>query len=107
MNIFGVDISRHRKAAEPKPVRGLEIGDSGTHILSGFISEEYNTELIGIKAFQKYDEMRKSDATVRAAEQAVTLPIRAAEWYVKPASDQQADKDIADFVQQCLFEYLD
>jgi hypothetical protein len=107
MNILGIEIVRAQKATEQKPKTGLEIGDSGTHILSGFISEEYNTELIGIKAFQKYDEMRKSDATVRAAEQAVTLPIRAAEWYVKPASDLQADKDIADFVSQCLFEYLD
>ena len=107
MNIFGVEISRARQAAEPKPKTSLEIGDSGTHILNGFISEEYNSELIGIKAFQKFEEMRKSDATVRAAEQAVTLPIRNAEWYVKPASEEQADKDIADFVRRCLFEYLD
>ena len=105
MNILGVHIGRAIKAAEPKPKRGLEIGDSGTHILDGFISEEYNTELIGIKAFTKYDEMRKSDATVRAAEQAVSLPIRGAEWYVKPASEDQKDKDIAAFVERCLFEF--
>jgi hypothetical protein len=108
MNIFGVEITRGKQvAAEPKLKTALEIGDSGTHILNGFITEEYNSELIGIKAFQKYEEMRKSDATVRAAEQAVTLPIRAAEWYVKPASEDQADKDIADFVNRCLFEFLD
>jgi phage gp29-like protein len=107
MEFLGVHIGRAAKAAEPKPKRGLEIGDSGTHILDGFINEEYNTELAGIKAFAKYDEMRKSDSTVRAAELMVRLPIQAAEWYVKPASEEEADKRIAEFVQAALFELHD
>jgi hypothetical protein len=107
MRIFGVEISRPVAAAEAQPVRSFEIGDSGTHILNGLISEEYNQQLIGIKAFQKYEEMRKSDATARAAEQVVSLPIRSAQWYIKPASDEQQDKDIAEFVRQCLFEQID
>ena len=42
MRIFGVEISRPVAAAEAQPVRSFEIGDSGTHILNGLISEEYN-----------------------------------------------------------------
>ena len=72
MRIFGVEISRPVAAAEAQPVRSFEIGDSGTHILNGLISEEYNQQLIGIKAFQKYEEMRKSDATARAADRLAT-----------------------------------
>jgi hypothetical protein len=106
-----------RAAKKDKP--GLEIGDTGTRFLSGIISEEYNPKLIGQRGFAVCDEMRKSDGTVRAAVQAVTLPIRAANWYVKPASEQQADQDIAVFVQNSarspdpsprsarrLFEYM-
>jgi hypothetical protein len=34
-----------------------------------------------------------------------TMPIHGARWYVEPASEDQADQDIADFVSQCLFEH--
>jgi spermidine/putrescine transport system permease protein len=36
----------------------------------------------------------------------VTLPIRAAEWYIKPASEEKQDQDIAEFVTKCLFEII-
>ena len=43
---------------------------------------------------------------VQAALLACELPIRAARWYVEPASDEKADKDVAEFVSQCLFERM-
>jgi hypothetical protein len=88
-----------------KKVTGLkELGDTGTRILDGVIGEEYNAKLKDVQGIAIYDEMRKSDGTVRAAVLATTLPIRAAHWFVKPASEDQADVDIAAFVNQCLFE---
>src|SRR3954447_16494192 len=101
MKFLGFEINRGRTAAEPKPKTGIEIGDTGTRILDGIISEEYNAKLRDTQGIVIYDEMRKSDGTVRAAVQAVTLPIRAAEWYVKSASEEKADTEIADFVQEC------
>jgi phage gp29-like protein len=104
MKLLGVEIRRAKEAAEPKTTKkGLVIGDSGTRILDGIISEEYNTKLNGATGIEVYDEMRKSDGAVRAAVQAVTLPIRAAEWYIKPASEDAADKAVADFVTEELF----
>jgi hypothetical protein len=100
--------TRKRTAAEKKKNKvGLEVGDTGTKIFDGIISEEYNSKLADIRGIAIYDEMRKSDGTVKAAVQAVTLPIRAAEWFVNPATEEQADQDIADFVTQCLWEYQD
>lgn len=94
------------KAPKIAKQKGLiEIGDSGTRILSGIIREEYNSKLIERSGIDVFDEMRKSDGTVRAAILACTLPIRAANWYIDPASDAQADKDVADFVTAALFEY--
>src|SRR5258708_2758460 len=101
MKFFSWEFPRPITAAEPKPKKNLEIGDTGTRILDGIISEEYNTKLANTRGIAVYDEMRKSDGTVRAAVQAVTQPIRAAEWYVKPATEEQADIDTADFVRDC------
>ena len=111
MNIFGVEITLPRIAAEPDKKAAvkaiIEIGDSGTRILDGIISEEYNTKLADTRGIVVYDEMRKSDGTVRAAVQAVTLPIRSAEWFIKPASEETKDQEIAEFVRKAVFEHPD
>lgn len=91
--------------AKPKPTPGVEIGRSGTDVWAGIISEEYVAELAGTRAMRTYDRMRKSDATVKAALLAVQLPIRRAQWFVNPASEDEKDIEIADFVQSALMEY--
>jgi phage gp29-like protein len=52
-----------------------------------------------------YDEMRRSDGTVRAAVSVCALPIRSAKWYVEPASEDASDAEIAEFVWKCFSEY--
>lgn len=92
--------------AKEKPTAGKEIGRSGTNIFKGIISEEYVSDLNGSRAMKTYDEMRKSDATVKAALSAVQLPIRRANWFVNPASQDAKDIERADFIESALFEYL-
>lgn len=87
-----------------KRVPGIEIGDSGTQIWDGYITSDYNSTLSGSNAMSTYDEMRKSDATVKALLQACTLPIRSAKWYVEPASQDKQDEEIAEFVEWNLKE---
>src|SRR4051812_18470141 len=87
----------------PKPLRPnqatKEIGTSGTIIFGGFLSNtDYNLNLTGPQGIAIYDQMRHGDATVKAALLAVKLPILSAEWRMDPASEDQADKDIADWV---------
>lgn len=87
--------------AQPGDVRGA----SGTIIFNGFIvKEEYNQDLVGKKGLDLYDQMRKSDATVRAALNIVKLPIMSASWRVQSSSDDAKDQTIADFVAYNLFE---
>jgi len=95
--------SKKRPSKEIK--KGLEVGDTGTRILDGIISEEYNAKLSDIKGIAIYDEMRKSDGTISAGLKAVTLPIRSANWYIKASSEEDADREVADFVEDALFEY--
>lgn len=98
--------TKKRKSTKPDESQGLEIGDSGTKILSGFISEEYNSKLQAEAGIRIYDEMRRSDGTVYQAVRACTQPIRAAHWYVEPASDNAKDEEIAAFVEDNLFEHM-
>ncbi len=84
-----------------------EIGDSGTRMTKGIIGDDYNANLQGAQAIKVYDEMRKSDGTVRAAMLVTSLPVRRAKWFVDPASQETEDKDVAQFVSNALFEWLD
>jgi hypothetical protein len=95
--------TKRRTPKETQIKQGLQIGDTGTRILDGVIHEEYNPKLQDIRGIIIYDEMRRSDGTVRAAVLAVTLPILAANWYITPGSEEPADQDVADFVTECLF----
>lgn len=91
---------------KPNKKTGKVIGVTGTDIFSGIITEEYNAELSDVKGIKLYDKMRKSDATVRAALSACKLPIRRANWFIKPASEDEMDVEIADFVSRALFEEM-
>ncbi|MCO4274275.1 DUF935 domain-containing protein [Pseudarthrobacter sp. HLT3-5] len=93
---------------DTKKLQTKEIGTSGVSITSGLITgEEYNPKLTGKKAIDAYDQMRRSDATVNAALNAVKLPVLSADYEVDPASDDDADKEVADFVKDCLFHVVD
>lgn len=95
-----------KKTASEKPKAGVEIGASGTNIFSGIIREDYNPKLSGTTAIKTYDEMRKSDGTVKAALLAIQLPIRRAEWFVSAASEDKQDQEIKEFVSDCLFNQM-
>jgi hypothetical protein len=106
MEIFGYEINRAQTAAEKKKEKvGLQIGDSGTPMFSGVINDEYNSRLAGTAGITVYDEMRRSDGTVKAAIKVCELPIRSAKWYVEPASEAAEDAEIADFVWKCFSQY--
>lgn len=76
-----------------------EIGASGTILLQGMLSNtDYNMDLTGDRAIDTYEEMRRSDGTVKSALLAVMLPILAAKWRVDPASNSPEDKKIAEDV---------
>jgi len=110
MKILGLEITAGKqKAAEPQKIKGAskeEIGDTGIEITHGVITEDYNTTLQGTEGIEKYDEMRKSDATVKASILVTSLPIRRANWFIQPASEDDQDKEVADFINAALFEYM-
>ncbi|NHW45957.1 DUF935 family protein [Paenarthrobacter sp. MSM-2-10-13] len=84
-----------------------EMGDSGTHIFSGVITgEEYNFDLTGRKALKVWEQMRRGDASVGTSLKAIKYPIKATKFFAAPASDDDADLDVSDFVHWNLFSRL-
>ncbi len=61
-----------------------ELGGTGTTIVGGFLTgQDYNPDFTGTRRIKLFDEMRLSDATVRAGLNMVKLPILSADWYIK------------------------
>lgn len=87
--------------------RTVELGSTGTINYQGFLqSEEYNRELLPPESFKMYDRMAVSDPVVRATMLHMATPIKAAEWRIKPASDSDQDLEIAAFISNNLFEWM-
>lgn len=126
MKIAGFEIKRALTAAQPSAVTiplaqqkteesiplkrafpRAELGDSGTRIMHGIVHEDYNSQLQGIAGIRVFDEMRKSDGTVRAAMLATTLPIRRADWFIKPGTEDPQGLEIAQFAERALFEWIE
>ena len=118
MRLGPVEISWTRNAvaaASPPPESAMRTsppqprGVVGTPIFGGLLKDlgEYNPQLEGLAALRTYERMRRSDAQVAATLLVCELPIRAATWEVRPASDAPADREIAQFVRENLFGGLE
>lgn len=89
--------------ALPKPDLA-NLGATGTAIFSGIItSEEYNPDFYWRDGIKIYEQMMRNDAQIFAVRQLMELPIRRATWSIEPFSDSAQDKEIASFVDSCLF----
>ncbi len=74
-----------------------EYGVPGVENIAGEITNiDYNADI----TLATYNEMLKSDGQVKAVEQVITLPLKQAEWFIEPASDDPRDIEIADFVEK-------
>jgi hypothetical protein len=83
-----------------------ELGTSSPSPFTSWIRSEYNRDLLGVRGLQKYDQMRRSDGTVRGTLRLVKTPVLSARWFMEPASTKPKDQKIADFVWCCFQEYM-
>ena len=99
-----------KKKTGSKKVTTVELGGSGTTIYQGVVSGvEYKSSLsteysgTGLKT---YNRMRKSDSTVKGSLLIIKLAILQAEWIVDPASDEDKDIEIKEFIEDALFNKM-
>ena len=107
MKLFGYEIKLFKEVKTTSIKKNQEIGASGTSIVGGYLTDtDYVPELTGSNGITTYDEMRKSDGVVKAALLACQLPIRATKWFVEPASEDDIDIEIAEFVEDNLMNKM-
>ena len=84
-------------------VMSPEIGVAGnTGFWGSPLTGEHLRLLEGAAGRAVYDQMRRSDHQVGAVLKAITLPIRQADYFMDPASDDALDVEIAETLQQAL-----
>ncbi len=81
------------------------IGVTGTQIYSGVISgEDHNIEWQDDKAIENVRLMNSTDATVHGTLLSIKLPMMGAKAWIEPASEDNADIKIAEFVEANMFK---
>jgi hypothetical protein len=83
-----------------------ELGGASPSPFTSYLRAEYNRDLMGQNGMRKYDEMRKSDGTVRGTLREVKTPILSARWFVEAKSESTRDQNAADFVWWNLTEAM-
>jgi hypothetical protein len=67
---------------------------------------EYNMDLRGMAGRRVFDQMRRSDATVRMSLNVIKTPILAGRWFIEPYDSKKRSQTIADFVWWNLQEAM-
>lgn len=78
-----------------------EVGSSGLRQFSGWVREEWLSNLVGRQGAQKYREMLDNSPTIGALMFAIQSTMRKVEWRVVPPNDSPKAQEIADFIDGC------
>lgn len=83
--------------------RAPMMGRSGLNHWAGYISEEFLTDLRGLRGYRVFDEMRRNEPVVFAMLSAITLIFDGIAWEAKPEKEGDgADKAAADFITRAF-----
>jgi hypothetical protein len=94
------------KDKDEKP--GITHGVVGTDIMSGYIDVDYQSKWRSWPTrINTINEMIGSDATVDAILQAIINPITSAKYFIEPASEDEKDIEIAEFIERNLFDEME
>lgn len=79
-----------------------EAGVTGLRRSSGYVHEEFLTQLAGYRSIQVYREMRENDPVIGAILYAIDKLVRQVTWRVQPASSALEDVRGAKFIESCM-----
>jgi hypothetical protein len=84
-----------------------EVGSAGLRRTGGYISADFLPQLTGTQGIRAYTEMSSNDPLIGAMLFAITMLIRETSWRVEPADDSAKAKELADWVEDELFNRMD
>lgn len=93
-------VDKYRRPAQ-QTASFAEIGSSGLKQSGGRLREEFHRDLQGTNAVKVYKEMSANDAIVGAVLFAVSMLMRQARWFVKPADTSAEAVQRATFIESC------
>lgn len=95
-----------KKFALSKDLVDKELGASGTSARRILGGEDYNRSLAGHLGVQVYDQMRRSDGTVRQSLRIAKTPVLGGRWFVSSYDPGDPLHDeIAKFIEDALFKW--
>jgi DNA-binding transcriptional MerR regulator len=80
------------------------VGATGLKQYGGYIREEFLPELTGPRWYRVVLEMSTQDATVAGILFAIQMMMRQVPFPVKPFSEDEADQEVAAYVEECLHD---
>lgn len=86
----------------PTPSQLTEIGTTGLRRSSGFVIDEFLTQLSGTRGRRVLREMAENDPVVGSILFAIEKVISRLDWQVMPGGSSPQDEQTAQFVQSCL-----
>jgi hypothetical protein len=99
-------LEEHQTTVSPGQATGAgEIQVGGETLYRRSRLTDYRADLSGQLAIDQYREM-KNDAVVRTTLKMAKTPVISARWFVEPASNEQIDLDVADFIDKNLNLWL-
>jgi hypothetical protein len=90
----------------PRDVTMGELGSASPSPWTSWTRQEHVPELRERMGMTKFYRMKRGDGTVRGSMRMFKTPLLSARWFVKPGTNSAADRKIAEFVQDNLFERL-
>lgn len=87
-----------------KNINYKQLGSTGLKRYGPYIYEEFLPELRWPRAAKVYQEMSDNDAVIGAVLYLAEMLIRGVEWRVEAASDSEADKEAAEFLNSCMHD---
>lgn len=79
-----------------------ELGSSGLVHFAGRVYEEFLPELTQERGRKVFKQMRDNDPIVGAILFAIEMLIRKVNWRIQPASNEEEDVIVAEFVESCM-----
>lgn len=84
--------------------RFMELGSTGLNRYGNDVFEEFLPQLSGTKKYKVFTEMSQNDPIISAVLYMCDQLVRHTEWKVLPASNSEADKAAAKFVEECMYD---
>lgn len=80
------------------------IGQTGLERQSGYVHEEFISDLRWPRAGKVYKEMSSNDPVIGAILYLAEMLIRKIDWTVEPVSDKAEDEEAAQFLESCMHD---